>query len=201
MPNPMVAMATNLYVAMSTKPTPSGKEPMSSEKAMKTVQNIFSALSGYVNSVVQYEITVPMLNFKYDREKFREQFERVDGNRNKDHSAAVRAVVQGNRLAEQYGVVSCFPDIDPVDAEDNPDARSRVADFCGEYVMRTFLERDGRKPVEMQTTLSMDQEPHLDYAVRAANRRAYTEKVPIKRRIPDISHLDAQTDTAKEIGA
>lgn len=206
MASEMTLMAQELYEAMTTKPSMKG-QVLPPEVAQRTVERIFSAMSGYVNRVIQFETTVPMLRLRYEGEDFRDHFAAVDRHRHDAHDLAVTAVCQGNRYAQHYGVQSCLPDIGTEATPDvisNPNVRTLVADYCGRYATETFLNRDQPAPAKPKTLVankSLTQEPHLDEAVARANRMPYNDPVPLKtERTPiDDSHIKF-TNNGPEMG-
>lgn len=189
-----VDMARELFCAMCEKPTPNGGSPLERDKAMQTVNGIFGPLSGYVDAVVRFETTVPMLRARYDGDDFKDRFASLDMRRHTAHDAAVGAVVRGNRLAEHYGVASVLPNVGCELTDSvltNPDVRTQVADFCGRYVLEAYLGRDGREVPQAQ----LAQEPHLDEAVREAGRKPYSEREPL-----DVSGIAQTSAPGCEMG-
>lgn len=189
--NKYTTTATQLFAAMTQKETPNGSDPLKPDRAMRLVQTIFGNLTNYVNSVVQYEITVPMLQFKYDGEDFKARFQTIDQKRHDAHNLAISEVCRINRLCEHYGVESPVPDIGTEATDDiinNPNIRQTVSDFCGEFVLDTFVHRDGKTQnlsLAHTNTLNTAKEPHLDKAVSAANKQPYKERIPV-----DISQIN-----------
>lgn len=189
----MTEMAQNLFETLQTQQTPTGHPPLNAEHAQRTVERLFQPLSEYVNTVVQFEITVPMLRMRFEGDDFKDRFARVDHNRHIAHDTAISSCTQLQTMAEHYNIPSCLPELgttDVTEATNNPNVRSMVADFCGQYVLETFMNRDGRNTVQYEHTLDMAQEPHLDEAVAAADRQPYTQRIPLRTDI-DVSHIKA----------
>lgn len=97
---------------------------------LEFITDNMSRMENYVNAVYMQEVMIPQILVLYDGEEQRDRLQTLDNTRRIKHDAAVAAVAQLNRLAQQSGIEPMFDG----DAED----RYQIANFCIQVVSTFF---------------------------------------------------------------
>lgn len=144
----------------------SGGAPMfdSKEEALEFIGDTLKAFPNYVNTVVAYNVKIPLIYARYDGEELRDRVVRLDTERHNAHEVAIGAVNIMNRVCEKMGL--------PPFAEVDTTNRAAVADFAGRFVNETYR---GDRGGDMDSVAQLREEydanrthEHLSRAAMAA---------------------------------
>lgn len=107
----------------------------SKEEAIDFVAKTMSAFPEYVNTVVNYQVKVPLIYARYEGAELQDRVMEIDRQRRNAHEAAIASVNILNRVCDKFGLEP-FADVDTSD-------RTKVADFCGRFVNETYNKAIG----------------------------------------------------------
>lgn len=98
------------------------------------IQNSVDSFVGYVNSVIDYAVKIPIAqeSHAYDRDRLITEIQQLDHTRHYAHEAAISGCTSLNRLCELKGVEHI--------AKINTENREEVAQFVGNFVNEMYNE-------------------------------------------------------------
>lgn len=108
----------------------SDKDTEFKKMACDMIGDALSRFPEYVNTVVTYQVQMPLIYAHYDGQELRDRVTELDMSRHNAHECAISSVDQLNRLCGQFG-------LEPFSTVDTTN-RTAVADFAGEFVNETY---------------------------------------------------------------
>lgn len=112
-------------------------QPMfdSKDEGLEFLESQLKAFPNYVNKVVAYQVTMPVIHERYDGQELRDRVMSLDSSRKMAHDTAISSLNILNQLCTKL-------DLEPFAQIDTTD-RHAVADFVGRYVNETYNEGIG----------------------------------------------------------
>ena len=116
------------------------------DEAIDFVVDAAKSLPEYVNRVVNQQIILPTLRFRFEGEEYREHVMELDKSRRNAHECAISGISMLNRQCAKFGIEP-FADIDTND-------RYAVANFAGKFTNDLFNQGQGNEQYEQEKNVS-----------------------------------------------
>lgn len=108
---------------------------------LEFVENRLDKIPNYFNSVITFNVRMPILMAMYEGEEFRDKMSKLDSNRRYAHIAMCDAINQINRLCRAYEVDVIFDtdsrDLISASVDDRAIAAGIAFSFCTELYAET----------------------------------------------------------------